>query len=377
MLKFSIAGALAGVMLAGSLAASQATELKYSLFMAPRVIEGRVMAEFGKELEAKTDGRVTLRIFAGGQLFSGPATLNGIRDGAVDGGFVVAPLTMAELKHVNILSDMVAYQLDPLVTAAAANETLMINCEGCREDFAAHNAVMLGGHATTPWKLLCTKPVSSLADLQGRKVRVIGGAATRLVSMLGMVGVILPASEIAPAMAGGQIDCSVGPVNWLQNYSLWDSAKTVVDIDLGISGGLGYFVFNKDSLAALSAEDRATFIELTPTYIAKATQGYIDDDAAARAAAAERGVTFVQPSADIVAALEKFRATDLPNIANDVRARGVENPEAIMEKFVETYKAWEKRFAEADRTPETAARLMQEHIFSVAPPGLGERARAF
>jgi len=367
MLKFSIVGALAGALLAGS---ALATELKYSLFMAPRVIEGRLMEEFGKELAAKTDGRVTIRMFAGGQLFSAPATLNGIRDGAVDGGFIVAPLTMAELKHVNILSDMVAYQLDPLVTAAAANETLMINCEGCREDFDKHNVVMLGGHATTPWKLLCAKPVASLADLQGRKARIIGGAATRLVDALGMVGVTLPVSEIAPALAGGQIDCAVGPVNWLQNYSLWDSAKTVVDIDLGISGGIGYFVFNKDSMAELLAEDRATFVDLVPTYIAKATQGYIDEDATARAAAEERGVTFVEPSADIVAALEDFRETDLPNIVADAAARGVENPKEIMDEFMATYETWEKRFAGTDRSPETAARLMQEHILSVAPTGL-------
>ncbi len=370
MLKVSITSALVGALLAGSAATSFATELKYSLFMAPRVIEGRVMEEFGNELAEKTDGRVTIRMFAGGQLFSAPATLNGIRDGAVDGGFVVAPLTMAELKHVNVLSDMVAYQLDPLVTAAAANETLMINCEGCREDFDKHNVVMLGGHATTPWKLLCTNPVAGLADLEGRKVRVIGGAATRLAAALGMVGVVLPVSEIAPAMAGGQIDCSVGPVNGLQNYSLWDSAKTVVDVDLGISGGLGYFVFNKDSMAELSAEDRATFIDLVPTYIAKATQGYIDEDAAARKAAEERGVTFVEPSADIIAALEKFRETDLPNIAADVEARGVEDPEAIMKEFMATYKKWEKRFAETDRSPEAAAKLMEEHILAVAPTGL-------
>ena len=78
-------------------ASAQTKELRYSLYLPPRSVEGGVVPPFLEELSKRTNGRVTGRLFPGGQLFSGPATLKGIRDGGADMGFIVLPLTLGEL----------------------------------------------------------------------------------------------------------------------------------------------------------------------------------------------------------------------------------------------------------------------------------------
>ena len=101
--------------LAPQIAQAQNKELRYSLYLPPRSVEGTVVPPFLEELGKRTNGRVTGRLFPGGQLFSGPATLKGIRDGGADMGFIVLPLTLGELKHANIGVDLQLHTTDPFV----------------------------------------------------------------------------------------------------------------------------------------------------------------------------------------------------------------------------------------------------------------------
>ena len=72
--------------LAPQIAQAQNKELRYSLYLPPKSVEGGIVPQFLEELGKRTSGRVTGRMFPGGQLFSGPATLKGIRDGGADMG---------------------------------------------------------------------------------------------------------------------------------------------------------------------------------------------------------------------------------------------------------------------------------------------------
>jgi TRAP-type C4-dicarboxylate transport system substrate-binding protein len=343
---------------------SVAKELRYSLFISQRSIEARILGDYFKQLSEATKGALTGKVFAGGQLLGPAATLRGIRDGVVDMGFIVAPFTQAELKHLNVVSDLVAYAHDSYATAAAASEMVMVKCKECRDEFAAQKSIFLGGHATTPWNLMCAKPVESLADLRGRKVRVVGASATRLVGALGMVGVQMSPAELSSALSGGQIDCAVGPAAWLADYGLWDSVKVLIEVDLGISGGLGLFVVNERSIRSMDAKSKAAFVDLMPKTIADGVQAYIDQSNEVRNAAQSKGVKFVKPAADILAALEAFRKADLPNVAKDIAKRGVKDPDRFIKYYLDGLKDWHAAFEAQGHKPDVAAKLLRERIFS-------------
>lgn len=354
---------LALAVLAAAASAVQASEIKFNLFQPPRTIEGRLYVQFFDELAKTTGGALTGRVFAGGQLLNAPGTLKGIKDGVVHGGFIVPSLNLGELKHIAMVPDMLPWALNSQAAAAAGVETILLDCEECRKEQAAHNIVYLGGHGPTSWNLMCTKPVSSLADFSGKKVRVTGSSATRMIRALGGVAVALTPPEIGPALSGGQIDCAVGPNAWLSDYSLWDSVKQVIDIELGIYHGLGLFVMNRQWFAKLPAQQRNAFLALLPKYSVLGGRMYAEQQKEVRQEAAKRGIQFFKPGKDFQDALAKFRREDLPLLAGDFKNRGVADPERLIKRHLAIIEKWNKIVEKAGGDDTAIAKAVQDEIY--------------
>jgi len=343
---------------------SGAKEFKFNLFQPPRTIEGRLYAEFFDELAKTSKGALAGKLFAGGQLLNAPGTLKGIRDGVVDGGFIVPSLNLGELKYIAMVPDMLPWAPNPYAAGAAGVETIMITCEECKKEQETNNIFYIGGHGPTPWNLMCTKPVTSLADFSGRKVRVTGSSATRMVRALGGVAVTLTPPEIGPALAGGQIDCAVGPNAWLSDYSFWDSVKTVIDMDLGVYHGLGLFVMNRKWFLGLTPQERRSFLALVPKYSVRGTDLYVEQQKEVRAEAQKRGIQFWKPGKDFTDALAKFRASDLPQLAKDFKARGVTDPEKIIKEHLANIEKWNRIVEKTGGNEAALIKAMQEQIYS-------------
>ena len=338
----TILAALIGAAGIATAAGAIAKEIKFNMFQPPRTLEAKIYDEFFAELAKATNGSTRTKVFAGGQLLNGPGTLKGIKDGVVDGGFVVPSLNLGELKHIAMVPDMLPWVTNSQAAAAAGLETILLGCEECKQEQKGLNVMFLGGHGPTSWNLMCTKPVATLADFKGRKVRVTGSSATRMIRALGGVAVLLPPPEIASALSGGQIDCAVGPNAWLADYSLWDTVKQVIDIELGVYHGLGLFVTNRNTLAGFTPQERTAYVGLMARYGVLATDRYVEQQREVREQAAKRGIQFFKPGKDFNDALAKFRAEDLPRLAEDFKARGVSDPDKIMKQHLAAIEKWIK-----------------------------------
>ena len=64
--------------------------------------------------------------------------------------------------------------LDPIVMTAVAAEARMLGCEGCEEELEEFGAFYYNVFSLPSQYLMCREPVSSLAELEGKKVRVTG-----------------------------------------------------------------------------------------------------------------------------------------------------------------------------------------------------------
>jgi TRAP-type C4-dicarboxylate transport system substrate-binding protein len=344
--------------------AVEAREIRYNLFVPANTIEEKQLIAFFEEVAKETGNSITGKIFPGGQLLTGPATLKGLSDGVADVGFAAPAFYPGELPHINVIPDMVSFAVDSMAHMASSNDTVMTACEECRNDFDKQGLIFLGGHTGTSWDLVCTKPINNLDDLKGRKVRTPGGAASRMVESLGLVSVNMNAAEAATALAGGQIDCGVGATSWLADYSWWDSAKYDLDADLGLSAGLGIFVWNKDAWASLTDKEREVFLRLMPKYLALMTQGYIDRETEVREAAQkDHGVTFTKPDQTILDAIAKYRASDIPNIAEGLKKRGVADPDALIAAYQANKEKWVKLLDQKGRDPAAVGDAMYEESF--------------
>jgi TRAP-type transport system periplasmic protein len=361
-----ILAALTSVLALGVSAVSGAAakELKYNLFQPPRTLEGQVLQQAFAELAKKTKGALTFKLFAGGQLLSGPGTLKGIQDGVVDAGFIVPSLNLGELKHIAIIPDLLPWAHNSYAAAAAAMETILVDCASCKKEQTDHDIWFLGGEGPTSWNIMCSRPVSSLAEFKGRRVRVTGSSATRMIRALGGVAVQLPPPEIGPALSGGQIDCAVGPNAWMADYSLWDSVKQVIALDLGVYHGLGLFVTNRTSFAGMTSEQKKLYLALSLKYALIGTDRYAEQQREVRETAKKRGIQIWTPTKDFDDALAEFRQTDLPNVVADFKARGAADAQQVVDTHLANLKKWDAIVAKKGHSEAAFVEAMNDEIYS-------------
>jgi len=350
-----------GVSVAGTAAAK---ELKYNLFQAARTGEGVILQRAFAELAKETKGTLTFKLFPGGQLLSGPGTLKGIQDGVVDAGFVVPSLNLGELKRIAIIPDLLPWAHNSYAATAAAMETILLDCESCKKEQADLNVWFLGGIGPTNWNIMCSKPVASLADFKGRRVRVTGSSATRMIRALGGVAVQMSPPEIGPALSGGQIDCAVGPNAWLADYSLWDSVKQVIALELGVYHGLGLFVTNRKTFAEMTPEQKKAYLAISLKYAVLGTDNYADLQRQMRETAKKRGVQIWTPTKDFDEALAKFRATDVPNVVSDFKARGTTDAQQVVDTHLANLKKWDAIVAKVGHSEAALVKAMNDEIYS-------------
>ena len=71
------------------------------------------------------------------------------------------------------------------------------------------NAKLLSFGANTPQYFWCRKPVASLADLKGRKIRVFNTTMRDFLQGVGATAVSMAFAEVIPALNNGVVDCAV------------------------------------------------------------------------------------------------------------------------------------------------------------------------
>jgi hypothetical protein len=140
---------LLGIVVAGATAmaasGASATELIYGAGIPAKSEEITLGVQpYAAALGKLSKGDLTMKVLAGGQVVSLQNTLANLRDGTIDAGFVVPAFTRKELKHVNVLYDTEVFGLDPAAITGAINETILLDCPECREDFHRNGAVYLG-----------------------------------------------------------------------------------------------------------------------------------------------------------------------------------------------------------------------------------------
>ncbi|WP_346908610.1 hypothetical protein [uncultured Roseibium sp.] len=222
------------------------------------------MAPFYKQVEADTNGEITFKEFPGGAMGDAKSLLAIVRDGIVDSSLIVNVYYKADLPASYMITDLGMLGGDSMVMAAAAAETFLLDWPSSAPRKApaitsSRSPIM----RPAPYILMCTKPVSTLEELQGLKVRAIGPWAIWLKD-IGAVPVSVPSSEVYEALQRGQADCTIGSAAWLKNYNLKDVITYVTDLKVGTYFGALAFDMNTDTWNGLSVDERKAIVKNLP-----------------------------------------------------------------------------------------------------------------
>ncbi len=146
---------------------AKAIELSYANFFPPTHIQAKLGASWAKEVEKRTNGKVKITYYPGGSLLNGPKMYDGIRKGITDIGMSVFAYNRS------VFPAMEAFDL-PLGYISGRSNTFIVN------DFydkfkpkELSRVKVLYLHAHGPGLLLSKKPVRTLDDLKGLKIRAV------------------------------------------------------------------------------------------------------------------------------------------------------------------------------------------------------------
>ncbi len=284
-------------MMIGLGGAAGAAELSLAYFMGPKhPMNNAVFTPFAEKLAEVSGGELTVKQFPGGALNSVPPKQYSILlDGVADIVFTLPGYTGEVFPMTNVINLPGLCSDSITCTAALQRASDMLETE--------YNARVLAIWANSPPILLTRdKPVRTLEDLQGLKLRVTSSGQVPFVKALGASPVGQPVSVINQNLANGVIDAiSIDP-SGIGSFKLHEVANYLTTWFPG-SGSAFVLLLNQDVYDGMTDQQRAWI------------------DAAADASLAESGATGFAASTKRGLEIAREAGLEFIEISDEEKAR--------------------------------------------------------
>ncbi|MBB5724046.1 TRAP-type C4-dicarboxylate transport system substrate-binding protein [Loktanella ponticola] len=319
--------------------------------------------DFAKRVAERTDGEVTFRVFSAGSLLPPASSLQGVRDGVAQVSYHAGTYTPAELPIANLIGNMAFYNTDPMVMAFASTEFGLTNPAALAE-WAENGVVFGGGYSTSPYFMMCNTPVETLADVEGKRMRMAGGAWSRFAEFVGAVPVSIPSSEMYTGLDTGSLDCAVAAADALDSFSLKDVVTSMNTLAIGNYYAGFEWGYNVGFWQGLTAEHRRVLFDEMAHELAQHRVAFDADVATAVASAKDAGMTVLEPDTALQQALADFVIADEAVLIENATSRGVESPDQVLTAFKAVIDRWDALLKDVDRTDtEALAALARSEIY--------------
>ena len=270
---FSLAAAFAGL---ASVSSAQEVTLRFQHFVSPLSANPTYfMQPWAEKVEKDSGGRIKVELFPMMQLGGkAPDQYDLIRDGAIDGGWVIPGYQPGRFPEAEAL------ELPFMVTKSgeeASKAAWVYTQKHLMDDFA--DVQVIAAHMHGPG-IIHKKGagLQSVEDMKGLKLRAPSRPATLLLDKLGAVPIGLPVPAFPEALAKGVLDGGV--ITWEMSPSL--KLNELTDSHTDVAGDKSlynlYFIWamNKAKYEALP-EDLKAVIDANSGFHASALAGRAHD----------------------------------------------------------------------------------------------------
>jgi TRAP-type transport system periplasmic protein len=204
------------VALAAAPPALAQTTLTMSSWVSPQHhLTSNVLQGWANEVEKVTNGRVKFQMLPK-HPSAPPGTFDAVRDGLVDLSYVTASYTPA--RHI----------LPLMPELPGSGDTALVNSIAYSRIYWKHfhkvgeykGVKLLGVFTHGPGQMFTKKPVRSIADVQGLKIRTGGGVAEQVAKALGASAFVKPAPESYELLSSGVADGVFFPLESIISFKL-------------------------------------------------------------------------------------------------------------------------------------------------------------
>ncbi|MCB2187619.1 MAG: TRAP transporter substrate-binding protein [Deltaproteobacteria bacterium] len=279
--------AAVGLMMMPGMASAEPIKLTYSCFFPPTHIQSKLAEAWCKEVEKRSGGKVVVEYYPGQTLTKAAQVYDGVVQGLSDIGFSLFGYTRGRFPVMEVVDLPLGY---PNGMAA----TQVINQVYDKFKPAELNAVqVMYLHAHGPGLLHTrTKPVKTLEDLKGLKIRSHGFSA-KTVAALGGTPVAMPMPETYQSLQKGVVDGAMYPMESNKGWKLGEVVKYgTLHYSMAYTSGF-FVVMNKDKWNSLPDDVKKVITEINQEWIPKHGQAWVDSDAEGKAFFESKGGQYI------------------------------------------------------------------------------------
>ena len=298
---------------------AMAEELKLADFQPPtHFVVDNVYTPFAEAVAAGTNNDVTVKLYMGGELGPGPADqYSRVVDGLADIAFGLPGYTASTFPKTLLT------ELPGVIDAQTGTEKIVANTDKLADEYK--RVVLLGLWNNAPNLLLMgSKPVRTLEDLKGMKIRVPSRNAGLVVEAWGGSPVSMPAPEIYNAIQTGVLDGAMIDATALSAFKLGEVTGSITQgMETSISDF--FLIMNRDSFNDLTEEQQQVVLDAGKQAALNGSAAWNGVAATAlEAFAATEGKEVITLSPEEAAKFNEASAPVVAKVIADADAEGLE-----------------------------------------------------
>jgi len=287
---------------------AETVELRLASYLSPEHFGTKlIITPLIAKIDEYTGGTVKVTNFPGGQLANAPGTLNAVKTGIANMGFVGVGY-VGDQMPLSTIAELPGAFAD--LEKGHAAYWQLVQEQLVEAEFLPNKVrpIMMNLLPQTQLVLAKSIEINSLSDLAGLKIRVPHATAGDAISALGMVPVEMPISDLYLALERGTVDGAVNLTASVPSYKLNEVSKAVTT-NLSM-GSIGFFlVIAESDWQKLTPEQQEQVARAGAEVGTASSATFVKVNAGSEKKLVEAGMTMVTVPADVVAQIDAALAS--------------------------------------------------------------------
>ncbi|WP_299592676.1 TRAP transporter substrate-binding protein DctP [uncultured Tateyamaria sp.] len=205
-------------------------DLKFAWYLGENTMHGELFQWWGDEIEKRSDGKISVEFFWSESLGKSTELLDLVSNGAISFSATAPAYYASNLPLIGVGQlPLVHPDTDGVHNAMKKIE----NLEGVRAENKRNGIVPLFYTSLPTYHLMCTKEISTVADLKSAKMRSFGSYVPLMWDAVDAVSVTVLPAELYEGLQRGNIDCAYLANNGSVDLKIYEVAKYHISANFG------------------------------------------------------------------------------------------------------------------------------------------------
>jgi TRAP-type C4-dicarboxylate transport system substrate-binding protein len=282
----------------------------------------QILEAWGQSVDAATQGRVKVQLLPA--LGAPQAHFDLVRNGVADVALIGPSYTPARFALVRVA------ELPFMSNTSRASSLALARAQAKffdkADEFKGVKLAAIWTHGPAHIFTL-HKPIVSVADLNGLKIRTAGGISDQVAKLAGAVPFFAPVGQTYDVLSKGVADGILFPAESVPGFRLETIVRHATHIDGGIYQLAHALIINSEKWNALSSADRAAIDRLNGEALTQLASGVWDRlNTEGIATMKKAGISFHEASPAMITDLRQRYAGLLEEWYRESAAKGVDGP---------------------------------------------------